>query len=501
MRPGLPTDQPESERLELKSLAALTEPDKIAREAVAMLNSQGGEVWIGIREGQGRNEIEAMPHAEAARARQRLQDHLLDVIEPTPVPGEVTVTDEPVGTGPAAHSRVLRVALEPGPGRGPYALHRRGGRYFLRRFGDRIVPMSRDDIGRAFNPARSTEATGAARAMLQAEVQALLERPTARFWLGIEPEQAGDLNLRQLRETEMLTEPTLSGTPRGSYNFTAAAYRGAARLGSGSVSLGLPLGEGPKSSAPAAPAPRPKGDRGTLTHYPKLRKSGAGTAVIIGDDVISFRVLASGGVRFEAALEEIFWVGRVPFVDAERLLSPEALLGYVISVTRLLAPLLDEARLWHRPPQGDFWAALGITGLQGWGLLPGNLAGWPSFRYQVSRFQDKDLLLEEPLRFSQEDLRERPDECGMRLIEKIYDGFEIDLLPSIAAAALGHAGLPVVGEDGNSRWVNLELGGGIRKVARLRRDNLRPDRFEWVTRDGDLIPASGRWVHGWNYVE
>lgn len=464
MRGSLPTAQPEGERLELKSLAALTEPDKIAREAVAMLNSKGGEVWIGIKEGQGRNEVEAMPQAEAARARQRLQDHLLDVIEPTPVAEEVTVTDEPIGTGRAEHGRVLRVALKPGPGRGPYALYRRGGRYFLRRFGDRNVPMSRDEIGRAFNPARSAAATEAARAMLQAELEALIERSTARLWLGIEPEHAGDLNLRELRKTELLTEPTLSRTPRGSYNFTTATYRGAA----------------------------------------KLRKSEAGTAVMIGDDVISLRVLASGGVRFEAALEEIFWVGRVPFVDAERLLSPEALLGYLISVTRLVGRLLEEARLWHRPhrpPHGGFWAALGITGLQGWGLLPGNLAAWPSYRYQISRFQEKDLLLEEPLRFSQDDLRERPDECGMRLIERIYDGFEIDLLPSIAAAALGHAGLPVVGEDGHSRWVSLDLGGGIRKVARLRRDNLRPSRFEWVTRDGDLIPASGRWVHGWSYVQ
>src|ERR1700732_5340884 len=39
-------------------------------------------------------------------------------------------------------------------------------------------------------------------------------------------------------------------------------------LGSGSVSRGLPLGEGPKSYAPGAWAPRPKGGRGRLTHYP-----------------------------------------------------------------------------------------------------------------------------------------------------------------------------------------------------------------------------------------
>ena len=37
--------------------------------------------------------------------------------------------------------------------------------------------------------------------------------------------------------------------------------------GSGSVSRVLPLGEGPKSYAPGAWAPRPKGGRGRLTHY------------------------------------------------------------------------------------------------------------------------------------------------------------------------------------------------------------------------------------------
>src|SRR5216684_1147044 len=36
--------------------------------------------------------------------------------------------------------------------------------------------------------------------------------------------------------------------------------------GRGSSSLGVPLGEGPKSPAPAVSAPRPKGRRGNLTH-------------------------------------------------------------------------------------------------------------------------------------------------------------------------------------------------------------------------------------------
>jgi hypothetical protein len=462
MNPELPVDKRESESLELKSRAALDEPDKIARGAVAMWKSGPGAVWIGIKEGQERNEVEPIPDPEAARERRRLQDHLLDVIEPTPIAGEVMVSDEPVGSGTGEEGRVLRVTLRPLPERRPYAFRRHGGWHFLRRVGDRIVPMSRDEIVGALQVAPRSAEPDTVPQVLRMEVKALLEQAAARFWLGIEPESAGELDLRKLLDTELLTDPTLSNTPRGSYNFTAPAYRGAARV-----------------------------DR-----------SRGRAAVMTGDNVVSLRVLASGGVRFEAALEEIFRVGRVPFVDEERLLSPEALLGYLVSVARLVGTLLGKGPpLWRQLPQGDLWAALGITGLEGWGLLPGDLAAWPANRYQIRRFQDKDLLLQEPLRFSQEQLRDHPDECGMRLVEQIYDAFEIDQLPSIDGAPLGHAGLPTLEPEGYSRWVSLDLGGGTRKIARLRRDNLRPSRYEWETRDGALIPAGGRWVHGWSSVE
>jgi Schlafen, AlbA_2 len=459
LSPQLPTDRQESEILELKSLAALDEPETIARGAVAMLNSKGGEVWVGIKESHGRNEVEAMPEVEAARAKRRLQDHLLDVIEPTPAAGDVAVTDVPVGSGAEQQGRVLRVTLTPAPSRRPYALRRHGGRYFLRRFGDRIVPMSREDIAKDFRAERPSPTSGATGEILQDEIKSFIERATSSLWLGIDPEQAGELRIQDL--DELLMDPTLSGTPRASYNFTNAAYRGAV----------------------------------------KRDNSRAKPALMVGDEVLSLRLFRSGGVRFEAALEENFWAGRVPFVEADHLLSPERLLGYLISVVRLVGKLLEEAAVWHRPPQGDLWTALGIAGLRGWGLLPGNLAEWPAYRYQIRRFQDQDLLLQEPLRFAQEDLKQRPDECGMRLIERIYDAFEIDRLPSIAAAALGHAGLPAIGRDGYSRWVRLDLGGGDPKVARLRRDPMRPGRFEWETREGERIPGGGRWVHGWSYVE
>ncbi len=68
------------------------------------------------------------------------------------------------------------------------------------------------------------------------------------------------------------------------------ARRAGAGLGasSGSVSLGVPLGEGPKSSALAVSAPRPKGRRGRLSHY-------LGAAGLRGaPDPVAPRLLAAG---------------------------------------------------------------------------------------------------------------------------------------------------------------------------------------------------------------
>ncbi|HVT58777.1 MAG TPA: ATP-binding protein [Thermoanaerobaculia bacterium] len=462
MNPALPIHEREGETLELKSLAALTEPETIAREAVAMLNAKGGSVWVGIREGTDRNEIEPIADAaEAEQRRRRLQDHLLDMIEPVPIRGEVAVTAVPITRNPEENGRILRVDLRPVAGRGPYAVLRHGARHFVRRFDNRVVPMTRQELLGALQANQSSTSRDKAAAVdtLKAELARLVRQLPGIFWMGLEPEHAGDLKLRGLRETELLADPTLSGTPRGGFDFTAAGYGGAPRITDG----------------------------GALT---------------IGGTPLSLRILRSGGVRFEAALEEVFWVGRVPLVDEEHLLSPEALTGYPISVFRLVGRLLAEPSLWHRPPQGDVWAALAITGLQSWGLLPGDQGEWPRFRYQIHRFRDRDLLVEEPLRFEQDDLRQRPDECGRRLVERIYDAFQIDLLPSLSGVSPAHTGLPVVvGPDGRSRWVSLDLGGGVRKPARLRSDNHRPYQFEWETADGDLIPADGRWVHGWRYVE
>jgi Putative DNA-binding domain len=461
--PALPVREREGETLELKSRAALAEPETIARGAVAMLNAKGGDIWLGIKAAPGENELEPIPEADAERERRSLQDHLLDTIEPTPTGQEITVTTESVDRGPhGGDGRVLRVELEPNDGHRPYAFRRRGGRHFVRRVGDRTVPMSRDELRELFSQTAAEAASpGAAAEQLRAEAKEVAEKRADRFWLGLEPASPGDLDLRALKRTDLLEEPALSGTARDSYNFSAAAYHGRPRIG----------------------------------------QAGGQTGMTVGGDALQLRVLRSGGLRFEAALAETFRVGRVPFVAEERLLSPEALLGYPVSVFRLAGTLLDEHSLWRHAPQGDWWGTLAISGLRGWGLFPGDLANWQSYRYQGRRFDDDYLLLQDLLRFTQEDLGERPEDCAMRLVERIYDAFEIEILPTLVGAALGHARLPVIERDGYSRWVSLDLGGGVRRPARLRRDNLRPRRFEWETDEGSLIPADGRWVHGWKFTD
>jgi Dolichyl-phosphate-mannose-protein mannosyltransferase len=78
-------------------------------------------------------------------------------------------------------------------------------------------------------------------------------------------ESLGPLSLLAARSLR-----TLAGWfDRGLRRLGAAGRQERPEVGSGSVSRGLPLGEGPKSYAPGAWAPRPKGGRGRLNHYPE----------------------------------------------------------------------------------------------------------------------------------------------------------------------------------------------------------------------------------------
>jgi hypothetical protein len=399
MNSPLPLDKKEGEQLEFKSRRILGDPEKVARAAVAMLNASGGEVWIGIMEAPGSNVVE--PIEEVERERARLQDRLLDLIEPRCLHNEVAVTVEGEGQG----GPVLRVALTPDSRRQPFALlGANGGRYFLRRFDNRIVPMTREEIRDAFVKHPSGGEGAETPEKLRIERTRLTSSNARRFSLLLEPAVRGRLRLERLEETGILADPTCTGTPRSSYNYAAAFHHGGA----------------------------------AADH------EGGENLLRTGDDALSLRVYAGGGIRFASSLESlagggIFDPSGKPLFGTAQVLSPEALLGYTISSFRLASQLLASDDLWDGLPAPPMWAALFIAEFEGYVLLPGlDSLAW---RYEVERhrYADKDYF-GEPLAFRFEDVQQHPDTCGLRLLRPLYWRFgwrREDHVPSPQGVGLG----------------------------------------------------------------
>jgi hypothetical protein len=408
MNRHLPLREREGMHLELKPRDILATPEKVARAAVAMLNAEGGEVWVGIREAAGENIVEPVQRVE--RERDRLQDSLLDLIEPRPLHGELAVSVE--GTGTGDDSGVLLVKLSPGIKAKPYAvLGPQGARSFVRRFDNRTVPMTRDEIRTGFQSTaprgKVSGATSRGLTRLRGAVDRLHDPSRQRqFSVLLEPDEPGELDLSRLAATDLMTDPTLSGTRRGSYNYSNASLAGSTL------------------------AKRSKGARWLEA----------------GSESLTLRLFESGGIQFESALEAIAGrgivdsAGRSPFGQWP-LLNPEALTGYTVSILRLAAVLLQQQDLWADRPGDPLWATLVITGLRGHVLLPGlglDLR-WPAALDQ-HRYDDQDFE-EEPRAFSLEDVRNRPDACGLRLLKPLYWSFgwsRDDDLPSAQAVGLGN---------------------------------------------------------------
>ena len=149
-----PLGERESLKSEFKRVEALKDPANIAREVVAFLNAEGGEIWIGVGEAAGvADVIEEVPNPELQR--DRLQDALVDLVEPCPVVGrEIAIEVVPF---PADQARgLLRVRVEAGR-RGPYALLRQTMRAYLKRTGTRLRPMTREELAQAFQQASTDE--------------------------------------------------------------------------------------------------------------------------------------------------------------------------------------------------------------------------------------------------------------------------------------------------------------------------------------------------------
>ena len=81
MSPKPPIGDRESLRLEFKAAAALEKMSSISREEVAMLNSEGVRIWLGLRDQDGiATAVDPILRVQARRID--LLNHLIDVIEP-----------------------------------------------------------------------------------------------------------------------------------------------------------------------------------------------------------------------------------------------------------------------------------------------------------------------------------------------------------------------------------------------------------------------------------
>lgn len=395
MTSPLPLGSQEGSQLAILGRDAVADPAAVAREAVALLNAEGGEIWIGLTTERG-SAVGLEPIAGAESERKRLQDFLVDSIEPFPAPSEVEVS---VVAVPPGEGSLLCVRCR--PAQPLYAYLERSGRWFLRRTGDHARLLSREEIERGFvrrGLVREPQ-VASAEEILQAaaQVQSMAEwHARGGFWLHLEPGGPQRLDLEALRESDYLFEPAATGNRRTGATFVPASLSG-------------------------------KG--------PALASDDLGSCLALGRESFNLRIYDNGRVVFRAPLES-FVARPDPHHPAPRELSSDELLEYPISVLRLLGRLLGEPGLWQSglTPAGLVLAQLAFFQLEGWGLRPrsrrasGDFLFW---RQPVKVFAAKDFLLDRPLRFPVEEVLQRPDACGFRLIRQLYlaFGFSLSELP------------------------------------------------------------------------
>ena len=380
----LPLGQKEGPRLEFKGRDSLKTPEDIAREVVAMLNAEGGEVWVGLREEDGRAVV-VEPIDNADREVRRLLDSLVDSIEPSLSGGELRL--EPVeedGEGP-----VLRILVKPSSGQRPYALLRKGGRHFVTRIADRIRPLSREEIRSFFQELGANRDTALQEAAEQvlADRMSVAKKRQALFWLRLEPAADIAIDIQATEVRDLFREPTLSGNRSSGWSF--------ARLQSLPV-----LSIGRLTNDPASP------------RHIEIRRD--------------------GGLLFQASLESLKWKGED--------IWPFILLEYPVSAFRIARKLYE-----GKMDGGDAVVAdLALFGLRGLKLRPGSPGTWfGSNRARIFNEAD-DFLLDSPLVFKAEEVESEPDLCGFRLVERVYEAFGLgrDAIPREFDQEVGRLILP-----------------------------------------------------------
>ena len=361
--------QSESSSLDFHGADALKQPFVLARAVVAMLNGEGGEVWVGIQEKEGRAvTLEAIPDAETAR--QFLREHLLDRIDPAPSARECDL--ELVEVAPGAI--LICIAVQPIRSKQPYAARKEGGLFFFVRTGDRVHTLSRDEaLARAPRSRRQPDAIHEARERIGEERTALLRKKYPLFWLRILPvgKIALDLPRRKKEIASLLRHPSQTGNRDTGWNFAVA--RGVPTLRNGRITHGTALG---------------------------LRMS----------------LDEAGGLEVRTPLDMLYWQG-----DSHAI-WPVALIELTASMFRL-------ARELYRPAGASdslmVFGDLALFEAREWTLRPhsphslGYLTAPP-------RAPGTELVWDRPLLFSLREVMEVPDRCAYRLVRRVYESFGYD---------------------------------------------------------------------------
>src|SRR5262249_15502365 len=125
-------------------------------------------------------------------------------------------------------------------------------------------------------------------------------------------------------------------------------------------------------------------------------------------------------IFFEVPLSWLQWGNQ------EKEIHPYPLLEYPVSAFRIAAAVYKEFRLDELTDQTKVHGTLALFGIDGWRLR----AGSPQsvfFRRDVEpqsgRYEGGAILYTTLILIPWSDLRDYPDECAMRLLRQVYEGF------------------------------------------------------------------------------
>lgn len=369
---GAPLGEREGQRLELKSAAVLERPERIAREVVAMLNAEGGEVWVGVRE-EGGVAMEIEPIVEAEREKERLLDYLVDTLSPSPRGEEVRV--QVVQVQGVEEGGLLRLRVRPHEGRRPFALVRGGKWEFFTRVGSRLRPMERGEL--------FASTSGGEAGVRQAEEQINEEKKEKQaagepvLWLRVQPVPALDLDLQDSIFEELASNPVASANRLSGWTFADARQR-----------------------------PRLTAERIAWSRE-RVLDSSQGTREITRTE---FR--RDGGAEFEVALDALRRGGQD--------LWPIILLEYPVSGLRLARQVYEEGLSTSSHVVADL--ALFAVGKRM--LRPGSPDQVTFLLDEGVRLTEgEDAVSERPLVFTAREFLEETDRCGFRLLRRVYQAF------------------------------------------------------------------------------